>query len=53
VDFKIVSALRDIEVIASGRGVRIRRALRRLYGRGNWRKMKGVAEVLYATANDV
>lgn len=46
--FTIVSGIRDIEVIASGSGVRIRRRLWRLYGRGNRRKMKGVAEVMYA-----
>ncbi len=43
--FRIVSPIRNIEVIAAGRGVRIRQRLQRLYGKGRWRKMKGVALV--------
>ena len=43
--FTILDKIRQIEVIASGRGVRARHALRRRYGGGRWRKMKGVATV--------
>jgi len=43
--FKILGEIRDIETIASGRGVYIRRYLERTYGRGRWRKMKGIATV--------
>ncbi|HHB90434.1 MAG TPA: hypothetical protein ENK60_03930 [Anaerolineae bacterium] len=43
--FKILSEIKDIETIASGRGVYIRRYLERTYGRGRWRKMKGIAIV--------
>ena len=43
--FKILSEIRNIETIASGRGVYIRRYLERTYGRGRWRKMKGIATV--------
>ncbi len=43
--FKILSQIRDIETIAAGRGVYIRRHLERTYGRGRWRKMKGKATV--------
>ena len=42
-DFKILSAIRDIEVIAVGRGVRIADYLRDRYGGDRWRKMKGKA----------
>ncbi len=42
---KILSEIRDIETNASGRGVYIRRYLERIYGRGRWRKMKGIATV--------
>jgi hypothetical protein len=45
--FEFIGPIREIEVIASGRAVRIRKHLWRKYGRGNWRKMKGVAEVMY------
>jgi hypothetical protein len=44
-DFEILSLIRKIEVIASGRGVRARRRLRRKHGGIRWRKMKGIALV--------
>ncbi len=44
-EFKILGEIRDIETIAVGRGVYIRRYLERTYGRGRWRKMKGIATV--------
>ncbi|HEU0143368.1 MAG TPA: hypothetical protein VFQ47_01165 [Nitrososphaera sp.] len=44
-DFKIVSEITDIETIAAGTGIRDRARLRKLYGRGRWRKLKGVAKV--------
>ena len=44
-DFEIVSDITDVETIAVGTGVRDRARLRRQYGRGRWRKMKGVARV--------
>lgn len=43
--FKLLSEIRDIETIASGRGVHVRRQLERVYGKGRWRKMKGFATV--------
>ncbi len=44
-DFEIVGEITGVETIASGAGVRDRARLRRLYGRGRWRKLKGVAKV--------
>ena len=44
-DFELVSDLTDVETIATGRGIRELPRLRRLYGRGRWRKMKGVARI--------
>lgn len=44
-DFKLHSEIREVETIASGRGVRIRQHLERTYGRGRWRKLKGFATV--------
>ena len=35
----------DIETIATGGGIRELPRLRRLYGKGRWRKMKGVARI--------
>ena len=43
--FRIIGEIREIETIAAGQSVRIRRRLERIYGRGRWRKMKGVAVV--------
>jgi len=43
--FEIFGTIRDVETIAAGRGVYIRRYLERTYGRGRWRKMKGIATV--------
>jgi hypothetical protein len=44
-DFEILGPIRDIQVIASGRGVRVRRRMRRRHGGARWRKMKGAALV--------
>ena len=46
--FEIISEIRDVETIAAGRGVHIRRHLDRTYGKGRWRKMKGVGTVQLA-----
>lgn len=44
-DFEFVSELRQIEIIASGRGVRERLRLRKMYGGNRRRKLKGVARI--------
>ncbi len=43
--FEIIGPIADIETIAAGRSIRDLRRLRKRYGRGRWRKMKGVATV--------
>ena len=43
--FEIVGEITEIETIAVGKGIRDLQRLRRLYGRGRWRKLKGVALV--------
>jgi len=48
IEFKILSEIRDIETIAEGRGVYIRRYLERTFGKGGWRKMKDIATVQLA-----
>jgi hypothetical protein len=45
VKFEIVGQIEQAETIASGRGVKVRTLLRKIYGRGRWRKRKGVATV--------
>ena len=41
-DFEFASEIADIETIAAGRRIRDLSRLRRLYGKGHWRKMKGM-----------
>jgi hypothetical protein len=41
--FEIIGSIKGVEIIAAGRGVKIRRQLRREHGGSRWRKMKGVA----------
>jgi hypothetical protein len=45
VDFKLLSRLSSVETIASGRGIRELKRLRRIYGSAKWRKRKGIARV--------
>ena len=45
VDFEIIGEIRNIEPIARGAGVRDRTRLRKYYGQGRWRKLKGFASV--------
>ncbi|CAN5247963.1 hypothetical protein BH24ACT19_BH24ACT19_15250 [soil metagenome] len=44
-NFEVVSEITDVETIAAGSGIREVARLRRIYGRGRWRKLKGVARV--------
>lgn len=44
-DFEIVSEITEIVTIATGTGVRTRARLRKRYGKGRWRKLKGIATV--------
>lgn len=46
--FEIVGPIEEIETIASGSSIQIGGYLRRVYGRGRWRKRKGVATVRLA-----
>lgn len=43
--FEVVGEIADIEPIAIGTRIRILHLLRRRYGRGRWRKLKGYASV--------
>jgi len=43
--FEVVGQITEVESIASGSGVHVGRYLRKKYGRGRWRKLKGVATV--------
>ena len=44
-DVEIVGDITVVETIATGRGIRDLKRLRRSYGKGRWRKVKGMARV--------
>lgn len=44
-DFEVVGPVSNIETIATGRAIQQLRRLRRRYGKGRWRKRKGLATV--------
>jgi hypothetical protein len=43
--FEILGEISNIETFATGTGIRERARLRRIYGRGRWRKRKGTARI--------
>ena len=43
--FDVVGPISDIEIIAIGRSIRELPRLRKAYGAGRWRKMKGIATI--------
>jgi len=45
-NFEIISELKDVEVVAIGNAIRDIARLQKKYGRGRWRKLKGVAYIL-------
>jgi hypothetical protein len=51
-NFEIISEIRDIEAIAVGNSIRDLSRLRILYGKGRWRKMKGVAQIRLANGSE-
>lgn len=43
--FKIKGTVRDIETIAVGHGIKNFNRLNKMYGKTNWRKLKGICHV--------
>jgi hypothetical protein len=43
--FDIIDEMKEIETIAKGSGIRDLTRLKKYYGLGNWRKMKGIAHI--------
>ncbi|HEY4690693.1 MAG TPA: hypothetical protein VIK33_15365 [Anaerolineae bacterium] len=46
--FEIIDQITDVETIAVGSSIRILPVLRKQYGSGRWRKLKGIATVRLA-----
>jgi hypothetical protein len=47
--FEIIGEITDIETIAVGREIRDLARLRKVYGSGHWRKLKGIATIRLAS----
>lgn len=43
--FKIKGEIRKIEIIAVGHGIKNLNRLNKVYGRTNWKKLKGICQV--------
>ena len=43
--FEIIGTISDVQTIAVSRNIRILSLLQKRYGKGRWRKLKGVANV--------
>jgi hypothetical protein len=43
--FDIIDEIKEIETIAQGSGIRDLTRLKKFYGLGNWKKMKGIAHI--------
>jgi hypothetical protein len=43
--FEIIGHFREVETIATGRQIHVLALLRKKWGSGRWRKMKGIASV--------
>lgn len=44
-DFEVISEITEIESIAINKSIREVKQLRKMFGRGRWRKLKGCATV--------
>ena len=44
-NFDIIDEITEIETVAKGPGIRELNRLRKSYGHGNWKKMKGIAHI--------
>jgi hypothetical protein len=43
--FTVVGELTEVETFATGSGIRQLARVRKLYGKGRWRKRKGIADI--------
>ena len=50
--FEIIDEIVEIETFATGSGIRERSRLNRIYGKGRWRKRKGLCTVRLADGSE-
>ena len=48
-NFDIIDEIEHVEIIARESGIRDLKRLQKTYGSGNWRKMKGIANIRLST----
>ena len=46
--FKIVGRITNVDLIASGKAIRERKRLWKVYGKARWRKLKGTVDVQFS-----
>ena len=51
-NFEIIDELTSIETFATGRGIRELSRLNKIYGRGRWRKRKGIATARFTDGSE-
>jgi len=51
-DFELIGTIESIEPIAVGRGIRQRRRLDRVYGKGRWRKLRSIGTLAVSIFED-
>ena len=44
-NFEIIGTIQNVEIVAINHSIRDLRLLERMYGKGRWRKLKGIAKV--------
>ena len=44
-DFQVIDAVRDTQIIAQGRQIRELKRIIKAHGKGRWRKLKGIAKI--------
>ncbi len=44
-DFELIGEITNVETIAVGSSIHVLKRLRRFYGTGRWRKLKGIAKI--------
>lgn len=48
-NFELIGEITNIEIIAAGNGIRDLPRLRKMYGKGRWRKLKGQCHIRLRT----
>ena len=46
-DFEVIGTIGEVEIIAAGNRIREIARLRKIFGTGRWRKLKGIAMVRF------